>query len=853
LQRLINCNAKFYLMINIVGNQSDGINLKHAFSLFFLMFLLCLSNSSSAQTSDELSRVRVEELTDEQISRFVLDASRMGIKDEEIEIQALQRGMNPDEIVKLRSRLSAARKLVNNANPQLLNPKPNSSKNKIQDSITAIEKSPLLDYIAIFSALRSKNFGAEVFANPKSTFEPNLQLPTPQNYILAAGDELLIDVSGYSEASYRVKVSPEGFIRIPLVGPIPVNGLSIEQAKKNIISKLANTVYTNIKSGKTKVDINLVGIRSIKVTIIGEAIFPGTYTLPSVASVYNALYACSGLNANGCFRNIEVVRNNITVVKIDVYDYLINGSKKNDITLKDNDVIKINTYNVRVELKGEVKKPGIYDVANNETIEKIISYAGGFNEYAYRNKIQVYSNSETDRQISTLKEEQIKTAIPKAGDTYIIGKILNRFTNRIGIKGSVYRPGEYELKNGMTLLLLIEEADGLREDAFLNRGIIHRLKDDLSPEVIAFDLEKLKKGEVKDIELKKEDRITIYSKFDLKEGYYVTIDGEVSSPGIFLYEQGLTIQDLILMAGGLKESASLKRIEVSRRIKGEDAANAVNTKAAIIFQKDINFNLKDSLYTDTLALSPFDEVTIYTSLGYAVQKNVIIEGEVKFAGKYTLEGKTDRISDLVKRAGGITAEAYLSGAVLTRTKKYSKSEQNNTEQGLNNLLKQNYSAGAPAPFLQLTYNELLQKKSENVGINLKRILENPASKYDLLLNDGDTLRIPKELQTVRVNGEVLYPALVRYNKGNKFKDYISGAGGFSEKSARKKSYVVNANGSAKGTKSFFFIKNYPKVYPGSEIFVPVKRERARVSVLEGITIGTTLVTLSAILLNLLKK
>jgi protein involved in polysaccharide export with SLBB domain len=840
-------------MINTRSNQNGRIILRHIYSYLLILFFLFLHNNIKAQTSDELSRVRVEELTDEQISRFVLDAGRLAIKDEQIEIQALQRGMNPDEIVKLRSRLSAARKILTTANNQLLNSKISTNKSPAKDSITAAEKSPLLDYSTVFSALRSKNFGADVFANPKSTFEPNLQLPTPQHYILAAGDELLVDVFGYSEASYRLKVSPEGFIRIPLVGPIPVNGLSIEQAKKNIISKLGSTVYTNIKSGNTKVDINLVGLRSIKVTIIGEATFPGTYTLPSVASVYNALYACSGINPNGSFRNIQVVRNNITIAKIDVYDYLLNGSKKNDITLKDNDVIKINTYNIRVELKGEIKKPGIYDVANNETIEKIIGYAGGFNEYAYRNKIQVFSNSETDRQISTLKEEEIKNTIPKAGDTYVIGKILNRFTNRIGIKGSVYRPGEYELKQGMTVLQLIEEADGLREDAFLSRGIIHRLKNDLSPEIVAFDLEKLKNGETKDIELKKEDHITIYSKFDLKEGYYVTIDGEVSAPGIFLYEQGLTIQDLILMAGGLKESASLKRVEVARRIKGEDAANANTRKAAIVFQKDINLNLKDTLFTDTLTLSPFDEVTIYSAPGYMVQKNVVIEGEVKFAGKYTLEGKSDRISDLVKRAGGITSEAYLDGAVLTRTKKYSKSEQNNAEQGLNNLLKQNYSSGTSAVLLQSTYNDFVQKRSENVGINLERVLENPASKYDLLLNDGDTLRIPKELQTVRVNGEVLYPALVRYNKGNKFKDYISGAGGFSERSARKKSYVVNANGSAKGTKSFFFIKNYPKISPGSEIFVPIKRERLRVSALEGITIGTTLVTLTAILLNLVKK
>ena len=471
-----------------------------------------------------------------------------------------------------------------------------------------------------FNVLQSKNFGADVFANPRSTFEPNLSLPTPQNYILAAGDELLIDISGYSDASYRLKVTPEGFIRIPLVGPIPVNGLSIEQAKKNIKNKLAKTVYTNLQSGKTKIDIALVGIRSIKVTIIGEATYPGTYTLPSVATVYNALYACSGISPNGSFRNVQVVRNGTTVVKIDVYDFLVNGSKKNDITLKDNDVIKINTYDVRVELKGEVKKPGIYDVAGNETLEKIIQYAGGFTDNAYKSRIQVFSNTEKDRQITSLKETAIATTIPKGGNTYIIGKILNRFNNRISIKGAVYRPGEYELKTGMTILDLINDADGLREDAFLSRGVIHRLKDDFSPEIISFDLEKIMKDKLKDIAIKKEDRITVYSKFDLKEGYYVTISGEVSAPGFFLYEEGLTIQDLILMSGGLKEAASPNRIEISRRIKSPDSTNLQNGTTAIIFQKNISINLKDSIGMDTLTLSPFDEVTVYSSPGYYAQK-----------------------------------------------------------------------------------------------------------------------------------------------------------------------------------------------------------------------------------------
>jgi protein involved in polysaccharide export with SLBB domain len=839
-------------MLEISSKQYTVTLLKHSCFFFLLTVFFFLSCPLHGQTVNNLDRIRVEELTDEQVNRFILEINRLGIKDDDVEIRALQQGMNPDEVVKLRNRLSAARKSINAANRGLLQPQANNSKAEISDSIKLAEKSPLSDFTGVFSELQSKNFGADVFINPKSTFEPNLRLPTPKNYILAADDELLIDVFGYSEANYRLKVSPEGLIRIPLAGPISVSGLTIEQAKRNITNMLANSVYTNIKSGRTKVDVNLANIRSIKVTIIGEATFPGTYTLPSVATAYNALYACSGINSNGSFRNIQVIRDNKTVAGIDVYDYLVNGRKNNDITLMDDDVIKINTYAVRIELKGEVKKPGTYDVSDGESLDKIIKYAGGFTENAYKNRIRVFRNTEKDREIATLKENEIGQIIPRGGDTYLIGKILNRFTNRISIKGSVYRPGEYELKTGMTILKLLEEADGLREDAFLSRGIIHRFKDDLSPEIIAFDLEQLINGKVDDILLKKEDRITIYSKFDLKEGYYVSISGEVSSPGFFLYEEGLTIQDLILMAGGVKESASLQRVEVSRRIKGEDGFDPKNPKTAVIFQKDVSMDMRGYTGKDTLTLAPFDEVTIYSSPGYFVQKNVVIEGEVKFAGKYTLESKNDRISDLVKRAGGITKEAYLKGAVLVRSRNFTKSEQKNAELGLTNLLKQNYNSGTPAPLLQLTYEQVVSKKSDNVGINLEYILDNPMSQYDLLLNDGDTLRIPKELQTVRVSGEVLYPTLVRYNKSDKFKDYITGAGGFNERSARRKAYVVNANGSATGTKSFFFIKSYPKVRPGSEIFVPLKRERARISTLEGLTIGTTLVTLLAILLNVTK-
>jgi protein involved in polysaccharide export with SLBB domain len=822
--------------------------------LFFLM-LASFQLTVKSQNTDNLGNVRVEELTDEQIRNFILELERLGIKNEQIQQLALQRGMSPVELAKLKDRIQAGRKAMNAGyDPLILQKKP-SADSRIQDSISAAEQNPVKDFNTAFASLRSSNFGFEVFNNPKITFEPNLRLPTPKNYTLAADDELLIDVSGYSEANYKLKVSPEGLIRIPLAGAINVNGLTIEQASRIITKKLASTLYYNIKTGNTFVDVSLGAIRSIKVTIIGEASVPGTYTLPSLASAFNALYACGGSNYNGTLRNIQVIRNNVTVSTIDVYGYLLNGDKKNDIRLMDEDIIKINTYTTRIELKGEVKKPGLYDVVKGETLGEILQYAGGFTDNAYTAKILVFKNTDRDRQVTNFSEAELDNVVPQKGDNYIVGKINNRFSNRISLKGAVNRPGEYELKTGMTLSQLINDADGVREDAFINRGTIHRLKDDLSPEIISFDLEKLLAGKVADIALKKEDRVNIFSKFDLKEGYYVKIEGEVVNPGVFLYEEGITAEDLVMMAGGFKESASGKRIEISRRMKNADSTSlsTTDTKTAVIYQKDINADLKDSSGTDKLVLKPFDEVSVYRAPGYFEQKNVVIEGEVIYAGKYSLEAKNDRISDLIRRSGGMTPEAYLKGAVLVRSKKLSKTEQANQSQGITNLLKQNYTNGAPEALLQFELERTLNKTSESIGIELEEILDNPKSEYDLFLNDGDTLRIPKQLQTVRVNGEVLYPTLVRYNEDYKFKDYVIGAGGYSDRSSRRRSYAVYPNGAVKGTKSFLFFRSYPKIAPGTEIYVPTKREKERLRTGEIISIGATLTTLLLVTYSILRK
>ena len=822
--------------------------------LFFLLIVVFLPFYSYSQNTGDFSNVKVDELTDDQVRNFINELSSLGMDENQIDDLAKQRGINTLEIGKLKERIRVIKVNVKQSAAQPPTERAGErtyTGGKLKDSINRLERRPLMDLNSAFGLLKAKNFGSAVFANPRIMFEPNLRIPTPKNYQLAADDELLINITGYSEAEYRLKISPEGIIRIPVAGSISLSGLTIEQAKKVISQRLANTLYSDIKTGQTSVDVNLGSIRSIKVTIIGEALSPGTYTLPSLASAYNALYACGGPNENGSFRNIQVIRNNSTVASIDVYDYLINGSKKNDIRLLDQDVIKINTYDIRIELKGEIKKPSLYDVAKGESLAKIIRYAGGFTDNAYTSRINVFRNTTTDRQVSTVSLAQLESVFPQRGDSYVIGKILNRFTNRVSIKGAVYRPGEFEIKEGMTLSKLIAEAEGLREDAFTGSANIHRLKNDLSPEIVSVELDKILSGQIPDIKLKREDRIIIYSKFELKEGYYLTIGGEVANPGAFLYEEGMSVQDLILMAGGLKETASIKRVEVSRRIKDADPKSE-NPKTAVIFEQDITADLRSSPEATKLVLIPFDEVFIRPAPGYFTQKNVVIEGEILYAGKYTLSAKNDRISDLVKRAGGITPQAYLKGAVLVRTRQFTKTEQNNNAQGNASLVKKEYEAGVPPSILQMELGTV-QKKSDNVGIELSKILENPLSEYDLYLNDGDTLRIPKQLQTVRVNGEVLYPALVRYKNSHSFKDYVTLSGGYGEKASQKHSYAVYANGSVKGTKTFLFFRDYPRISPGAEIFIPVKKDKEKLRAIEVISVLSALTSTAAILYTILRK
>lgn len=840
-----------------MGSQCSKaiISFLHVLSLLIFSTIL-FTQPLSAQVKPDLSTVKVDELSDQQVGAFVYELQKLGITDQQMDQQLQQMGMSTSNIQLLRRRMNAIRSQGSTAiqpAPKQGNSATTAQRQQLGDSLLGVQQAGKAQFDYVYEQLLTQNFGANVFQNRNLSFEPNIRLATPANYLLGPDDELLIDVSGFSEANYQLKISPEGNIRIPLVGNISVSGKTVEQAGQVIRQRLASTIYTNIKSGNTKVSTTLGAIRSIRVMVIGEATLPGTYTLPSLATVYHALYACGGPSKNGSYRNIELLRNNKVVATIDVYKFLTTGIKKEDIRLMDQDIIRISLYETRVELKGEVKKPGLFDVVKGEKLSDLIRYAGGYTEAAYTSKLQLYRNNEKEREVSTIANNAVTNFTPKAGDTYLVGRIMGRFSNRVNVSGAVYRPGDYELKEGMTLKQLIQSADGLRDDAFLKRAIIHRYKKDLSPEILSFSPEQIINGAAQDIVLQKEDRITIYSQLDLQQARFVAIEGEVMQPGTYLYEEGMRLQDLILMAGGLKASATEKRIEVARRMKQEDSTVRIkDNSTAIILQANISSSLSDSSQYQSFVLDAYDEVVVRKAPGYSEQKNVVIEGEVAYTGKYTLQTKTERISDLVKRAGGLTPFAYVSGAILIRTKRLSKTEQYNFEVGVNNLIKQNYQAGTPEALLQNQLNFAQNRTSENVGIDLEKILDNPGTDYDLLLNDGDTLRIPKQLQTVRVIGEVLYPTLVRYDEDFQFKDYINGAGGYSDRAAKKRAYVVNANGSARGTHSFLFVKDYPKIGPGAEIFVPVKREKEKLKTWELVSITASLATLVAVFFNVVK-
>ena len=694
-------------------------------------------------------------------------------------------------------------------------------------------------------------FGREIFSNKNLSFEPNLNVPTPKGYVLSAGDELLINVWGDSELNLKLKVSPEGTILIPNLGPVSVSGLTIETAENRIrqeLGRIMSTLSGDTDGANTFVSVSLSQIRSIKVNIVGEVVAPGTYTLPSFATLFNALYAAGGVNEIGSLRGIKVYRNSKEVAKLDVYDYLLNGKYNTNIRLEENDMVIVSPYDQLAVVQGKVKRNRIFELKKGETLSQLLNMAGGFTGDAYKKDVRIKRKAGSRYQIATVTEDKYPTFAMIDGDSLLVDSVIPFYENRLTVTGAVWRPGEYELNGTVhTVRQLVDQAAGLKGDEFAGRAQITRLNPDFTTTVIAVDIRGILNGTAPDMELKPEDQLSIPSLFDLREPYTIKVSGAINYVDTVLpYRNNLTVEDAIMMAGGLKESAATVNVEVARRIKDTKTYENTN-RTAEVFNFALNDNLglisTDGKKSDTVfTLEPFDEVYVRFSPGYQEQQVVKVNGEITFAGDYVLAEKNSRLSDIIAKAGGITPDAYVKGASLKR--QLTEDEMRRLETLLQlSANKQSRDSVALSPE---------NIKDYSVGIDLEKALANPGSAHDVVLRDGDELYIPQFQSTVKISGAVTYPNSVTYTEGMSVKSCLSQAGGYND-IARKYPIVIYMNGKVATTrKRFIFFKHYPKVEPGSEIVVPAKTQQDRkTSLAEILSITSSTTSMAAMITSII--
>lgn len=723
-------------------------------------------------------------ISNSQAVEFYNQAKGAGMSDMDIERAALQKGYTLDDISAIRRRLQqqpGATKDNTQRDPnrdQLDETREQDDQNELDEEANNDKDSTSARRARARAITRT--FGSSFFGRSTVTFEPNLRIPTPKNYVLGPDDELVVDIYGNAVDNFRMKVSPEGTVKMLNLAPVYVNGLTIEQANERIVNRLRQAYSTLNRPGSgTYSTITLGNVRSIRVMIVGEVMRPGTYTLSSLSTAFNALYVSGGPNENGSYRNIEVIRNNKVIKRIDLYRFLADADLQDNVALQDQDIILIRPYETKVELAGEVKKTGIFEAKQGETLKDILRYAGGYTPEALTDLIQYQRNTGNNFIIGSVDSAQVASFQPRNGDIFYVKRILEVVVNQVEIRGAVTRPGVYPLdERTKSVKELINIAQGVGPRAFLNRALLERASGDTQTGLVAIDLRKLLNGEIPDIQLQPGDILTIKSVEDLREFTYLSIGGSVINPGAYYYYKDITIADLIFQAGGYTEGGIPYRIEVSRRVKNDTTGLPENQNVRI-FTLNVSDNLVLNEEEQKFKLLPYDIVLVRRSPRYESQKTVTVIGEVIYPGTYTIRNNFERISDLFQKVGGMRKEAYIQGARFFRN------------------------------------NEL-------VALDLKAILEKPTIPANLLLSDGDTLVIPKKSEMVRIQGGVYNPSLVNFDNQFSFKDYVSQAGGFTERAIRKRIYVSNPNGRTHRTTKFLFFRSYPPVEPGSVITIPMK-------------------------------
>ncbi|MDB4180132.1 SLBB domain-containing protein [Flavobacteriaceae bacterium] len=825
--------------------------------------------SIQAQKGFDLSSVNYTNMTNNQLQQLFQEASSKGYNYNDILKAAEAQGLTAEEIDTLDKRFNSlntrASKNSNIPNQESRLRNTNYSDISLQESQLGNLNNDGVEY----PKMKSDLFGFDVFkGNSLLTFQSNLNIPTPAGYILGSGDKLFIDIYGQSEAYYQIEISPEGTIILENFGPIHLSGLTVENATKRIENRLSK-VYLGINGDKknTFVNVSVGKSRTIKVNIVGEVDVPGSYTLSAFNTVYNALYVAGGITENATLRDVKVYRNNKLISKVDIYKYLTAGDASGDIALENNDLILVKPYTNRVTLNGAVKIEGRFELLKNESLQDLLNYASGFNEQAYTKTIKVKRVSDGEHIVADINKDQFEIFTPKSGDVFQVDKVLDRYKNRVIVNGAVYRPGVYAITKGLGVKGLLAKTEGLKQDALTTTANIIRTNEDLSTSSITFNLRDVLSGKDQDILLQKEDVLTITSKNEIKEDDYVEIAGAVNQPGIYTYSKGMKLKDLILKARGFNKNAAETRVEISRKLKD---SNADNSKLSQVIVVDISKEFDDLENENNIMLSPFDHITVRTNPNFKEKQFVYVDGQVNYPGLYAIESKSERVSDLLKRSGGVNEFAYPNGATLIRKTEYYKKETEFDKQqttllalkenlitetdslsefdsGLlkrinsdldklslltqeeKNILNKstNFTISAKKDSLQpyLLPKEELFNTTESIAIDLSEIIKNNGSISDLLVQSGDTLFVPKKLETVRLRGELLNPTTVRHQNNKTTKYYINNAGGFKSRADKSKTYVIYPNGLARATKKFLFFNIYPKVVAGSEIIVPQKLEK----------------------------
>jgi protein involved in polysaccharide export with SLBB domain len=804
-------------------------------TLLLLAFLLAvnaftLSSQQPPQGQFDFRTVKVDELQDSQIRQLVNRARSEGMSLRELETQALSRGMPHNEVIRLRERIAILEVQEESQD------RPELPGRRVTTEIPV--PSRLFD--ELFEPIDEiRVFGFDLFRRESLSFEPSLNIPTPANYQLGPGDEIIIEVWGASQQSYRPIVTPEGHISISNIGPVMVSGMTVEKASDLIKSRLSG-IYSGMRTANpnTWAQVSLGNVRSIKVTVSGDAYMPGTYTLPAFATAFNALYYAGGPSESGSFREIRVIRQGQRIATIDLYDFLLKGETKLNIRLQDEDLIFLGPTRHQVTISGEVKRPAIYELRENETLADLVAYCGGFSSMAYSRRLQVDRKTDSQRRLLSVESDLFSSFLMQNGDMIEVGEILERYENRVTVQGAVFREGQYGLTDGMTLKELISKAEGLREDAFTSRVAIYRLLDNLETEVLEYNLQQLIENNNLDVPLRREDMVVISSVLDLQEERTVRIMGEVRQPDIFPFARNISLGELIRMAGGLTDAASLSRVEVARRVNNKTADRPGDQVSRVYsFPLDGLLSLGDE--ASSFILEPFDMVFVRRSPGYREQVIAQVQGEVNFPGSYAITRKTERISDLINRAGGFTDDAYVPGATLIRRVEHSQRER------LERLTTLDTT--------EFDLETLIEARDQSIGINLERILRNPRGVDDLILEEGDILRIPQELQTVRLNGALLYPVTARYQGRMGVRGYVSQAGGFANNASKRNVFVVYANGSVDRTRNYGLFRSYPSVEPGAEIIVPQKPERPQRTIQETLAISSAMTSLALVIVTILNQ